>query len=524
LASLFMQRKRKANRTPPIRSSACLAALALAAGLAAPIAARAAAPTQAVLNFHATPDHAGNYVTPALTWARAPDIRPDANFHPTIPDHIYAQPLYWRDGSGRAFLFVATEDDNVYALDATTGATVWKTSLGKAAPVSAMSCGDIDPRGVTGTPVIDPATQSIYLDAVVDSSPSGAPQQEIFALSLKDGSIRPGWPANVAKALAARPGPRFDPKTENQRGALAVLGDTVYVPYGSTWDCGNYRGWVVGVKLRDPKTVTDWHVAGYGAGSWAPGGIASDGKSLFVSTGDGHNPNGTLYSGTIWQDSEAVIRLAPGPSFSGEKKDFFSPTYWRDLDAHDADISGAGPVLFNLDGHEMEIQLSKDTHAYLLNAENLGGFGGSLVDKPVSSRGIITTPTVYTQGDVAMVAFQGPGLGCPPMKGRPELTMLRVRAGKSPSIDTAWCAPLSGDLPARQLGAAMVTTTDGHNNPIVWILGAEDDNRLYGFRGDNGQRLFVSGALPGVHRFQSLIAVGHRLYVAADGNVFAFDF
>ena len=102
--------------------------------------------------------------------------------------------------------------------------------------------------------------------------------------------------------------------------------------------------------------------------------------------------------------------------------------------------------------------------------------------------------------------------------------MLRVRAGASPSINTAWCAPLSGKVPERQLGAAMVTTTDGHTDPIVWLVGAEDDNRLYGFRGDTGERLFVSDVLPGVHRFQSLIATQDHLYVAADGNVFAFDY
>ena len=339
---------------PATASKSRLFALTLTVCLTIPGVGRAAAPTQDVLTFHADPTHAGDYVTPSLTWERARGLELDTDFRPKIPDHVYAQPLYWRQNNGRALLFVATEDDNVYALNAETGTIVWKRSLGKPAPLSAMSCGDIDPRGVTGTPVIDLATQSIYLDAVVADPSSGAPEQEIFALSLYDGTIRPGWPVTVSKALAAQ-GLSFDPKTENQRGALAVLDDKVYIPYGSTWDCGNYCGWVVGMKLDDPKAVTSWHTADFGSGIWSPGGIASDGKSLFVSTGDGHNQDGSYYTGKTWGNSEAVIRLAPELNFSGNPKDFFSPIYWSNLDSQDADMSGSGPVLFHLNGHEMEI-------------------------------------------------------------------------------------------------------------------------------------------------------------------------
>ena len=71
-----------------------------------------------------------------------------------------------------------------------------------------------------------------------------------------------------------------------------------------------------------------------------------------------------------------------------------------------------------------------------------------------------------------------------------------------------------------------MTTTDGHSNPIVWIVGAEGDNRLHGFRGDTGEPLFSGPAQPmrGLRRFQTLIATEERLYVAADGTVYAFGF
>jgi len=71
-----------------------------------------------------------------------------------------------------------------------------------------------------------------------------------------------------------------------------------------------------------------------------------------------------------------------------------------------------------------------------------------------------------------------------------------------------------------------VTTTDGRSNPIVWIVGAEGDNQLHGFRGDTGEVLLTapSQAMTGLRHFQTLIATQDRLYVAADGTVYAFAF
>ena len=87
-------------------------------------------------------------------------------------------------------------------------------------------------------------------------------------------------------------------------------------------------------------------------------------------------------------------------------------------------------------------------------------------------------------------------------------------------MTTAWCAPLSGG------GSPIATTTDGRANPIVWILGAEGDNRLHGYRGDTGEPLFVgpSQELAGLRHFQTLIATENRLYVGADGTIYAFAF
>jgi outer membrane protein assembly factor BamB len=143
-----------------------------------------------VLAYHGGAGRSGNFTVPGLTWQRARSLHLDQAFQARFAGNVYAQPLFWHTpGSTSGRLLVATEDNNVYALDATTGHLIWARSLGKPVPRSALRCGNIDPLGVTGTPVIDEATQSVYLDATV--ADASGPRHRIFALSLNDGSPRP---------------------------------------------------------------------------------------------------------------------------------------------------------------------------------------------------------------------------------------------------------------------------------------------------------------------------------------------
>jgi outer membrane protein assembly factor BamB len=89
--------------------------------------------------------------------------------YPRSAGHLYAQPLYWRPPrSPSGQLVVATEDDNLYLIDARSGREIWARSLGRPVALSTLPCGNIDPLGITGTPVIDEATQAIYLAVLVD--------------------------------------------------------------------------------------------------------------------------------------------------------------------------------------------------------------------------------------------------------------------------------------------------------------------------------------------------------------------
>src|SRR4029077_15803077 len=208
-----------ASSLPPGR---CLPLLLLAGAYMvagrAQAADTAAAATQQVLEHHGNAARSGVYVVPELTWEAAGHLQHDPQFHAEVAGPVYSQPLYWRSPENdRALLLVATEQNLVYALDARTGATLWKSSLGPPVPRSSLPCGNIDPVGVTGTPAIDDHTQAVYLDAMTKAKASGVPRHMIFALSLKDGSVLPGWPMDVEAALQAS-GRTFHSPAQNQRG------------------------------------------------------------------------------------------------------------------------------------------------------------------------------------------------------------------------------------------------------------------------------------------------------------------
>ena len=101
---------------------------------------------QSVLTYHGALDRAGRCVVPGLTYDRARGLRLDASFHAAFRGKVYARPLFWPPpGSGESELIVATEDNEVLALDARSGAQIWKHSLGPSIPRSALPCGNISP-------------------------------------------------------------------------------------------------------------------------------------------------------------------------------------------------------------------------------------------------------------------------------------------------------------------------------------------------------------------------------------------
>jgi hypothetical protein len=476
-----------------------------------------------VLQHHLNGTRNGLYVDPLITQKTATKIHRDYTFNASLPGPVYAQPLYARNGpGGKPAFIVATEQNEILALDASSGSQIWRRQIGNPVSHSRLPCGDIDPLGITGTPVIDPNARNIYVAAMTTPDGGKTKLHLVFALSLDDGSIRPGWPLSLTGIKYG--GASFNPAVHNQRGALLLNSGILYVPYGGHFgDCGDYRGWVMAVPVIDPKNVTAWATgARSGGGIWAPSGIATDGQSVFVATGN-------TFGASAWMGGEAIIRLGTGALFSGNPVDYFTPSNWKKLDSGDVDLGGSGPVLIDVPGatpSQLVIALGKNGVAYLLDRNNLGGIGKGdgirgegIQSKRVATDPIINAAASYRTGSGTFVTFETRGgIGCP--KGSGDLVALRIGASAPPTIDVAWCANNGGR------GSPIVTTTDGSSEPVVWAVGSESNNRLHAFNGISGEMLFAGGGaderMSLVRRFQTPIVVNGRIFVAADDRLYAF--
>jgi outer membrane protein assembly factor BamB len=496
-----------------------------------------------VLRHHKNRNRDGLYVEPTFTKAAIGTLHKVTTFNATLGDpndNVYAQPLFVDGLGGQDLVIVATEGNNVYALDATTGTQVWAKNVGTPVPQSDKPCGDLGPYGITGTPVIDFASRTLFFDAELlpqgSSGDAGVlPVHQIFALSIDTGAMKAGWPVDVRAAVAAAGGnPPFNSPYHGQRGALAVLGGMVYVPYAGLYgsctppsytpnypqdtDPTPYHGWVVGVSLSDPTQVRAWSTVAAGGGAWPPGGVASDGVSLYVSTGT------TFLTDGGWAGGNAVMRLGAGAGF-GAPVDYFAPGNWYALDNY-AQGFGTAPVVFDLPGStpgQLAIVFDKGGNAYLLDRAALGGIGGALDSDAaaavyatlhVATAPIISAPVVYTTATAAYVAVKG-ACGA----GTGDLTAVKLVPGAPPTLAPSWCA-LSG------AGSPMVTTSDGQSDAIVWQLGAYLDNRLHAFDGDTGAAIPFTGStttIPAMRPYNTPIAAKGRIYVPADKTVVAFS-
>ena len=499
-----------------------------------------------VLQFHNHATRDGVYVDPLITAASAPGAHIDATFHASVDGNVYAQPLYVENGpSGKSVFIVVTENNNVYALDE-NGAEVWKTSLGTPA-AAADNCGNIQPLGITGTPVADLARRAVYLDsALPGTTTTNMREHAIHALSLDTGKELVGgtsnaWPVRASTVLGTLGydgGPvSFVPNPQNQRGALVIAGGTLYVPYGGhAGDCvdsnGNdYRGWIIGVPLDNPAAATGFATQAEGAGMWSTGGLASDGANIFATTGNSNLAQNCPSPPPMspppgWAQQEAILRFQGGPVWSGQTTDYWAPDDWPCLDNGDVDVGSSSPVLVDLPSgspRHLVVALGKDGNMYVADRANLGGVGPGVASLNIMSGEIKLTPTVYTTPNgtyLVVLGFGdgGKGVGC--ASGSGSLVATKITPGTPPTIAVAWCAPGFG------AGSPIFTTSDGTHDNLVWAVGAEGTNMLNAWDADTGAVVFdggaASNAVVGAHRFSTIIEAKGRIFAGADNTLYAF--
>src|SRR5215467_6294442 len=460
-----------------------------------------------VTQEHNNPSRDGVYIDSAFTPSAAANLTRDLGFDGTISGAVYAQPLYIEGGPNGPMIIAVTESNNVYVLNATTGLPIWsRTDIGPA--VTTTPCGGFNPTGITGTPVVDLNSRRVFFDALINGNPA---KHFIYSLDVDTGVTTPGWPVDV-NATASYNLINFVSLAQEERGGLALVNGHVYVSYsGYLGDCGNYHGWVVGVDIDNPSTVAAWATIAIGGGIWGHGGVASDGVNMFVVTGNTFNTGGN------WMGGEAIIRLQTGPIWSGQPADYWAPTNWFNLDLGDTDLGGVSATVIDVPGatpSELVLALGKDSNAYLLDRNNLGGITSPVAQANVSGINRGTSVATYHTRLGTYIAFHN--------DTGSAIKAYKVTATSPPTIIFAWSQPQNGR------GSPWVTTIDGTNNTIVWVAGtgSSGDQRLHGYDGDSGAVIYAGGGtnelMTGTRQWNTGIAARGRIYFSADNRVYAF--
>jgi outer membrane protein assembly factor BamB len=297
---------------------------------------------------------------------------------------VYGQPLLVGD-----LVIAATENDSIYGLDQATGKVAWRTHVGTPVPLSSLPCGNIDPLGITGTPVYDQANGLVY--AVAETS---GYHHVLVGASVRDGSVQ------VERDI---PTPDGQPRYDQQRPGLTIQAGRVYVAFGGLYgDCGPYRGSVVGVPLGGSGPLISYVVPTAREGAiWGTSGpVTGPDGTMYVSVG-----NGSVTS-TTFDGSDAVTALSPDLKRTG----IFAPSSWYHDSQNDLDLGSTQPALLP-DG--MLLADGKSGTAYLVSAARLGGVGGQVAQAQVCEAyggAAVQGSIVYepcAQGGLAAVSTAG---------------------------------------------------------------------------------------------------------------------
>ncbi|WP_433964309.1 hypothetical protein [Tunturiibacter gelidiferens] len=384
----------------------------------------------------------------ALTPANVGSI---GNFGPLFTQPLdgqsYGQPLYvtsgtlgrFADGSSHNVVYVATEHDSVFAFDADSNASpLWHVSLLPSGttpvPQGEVGSGDIEVElGITTTPVIDTAGQTLYVVSKVKKTADGTYQQYLHALDLKTGAeklngpvlINPtfagsapdeenpnGHPAgsNCVPANGVIP---FCPLHEHLRAAMILFNGVVYLSYGSHGDTTPYHGEILGYDANTLQLVKTFISSPNGAsgqipfgGFWGSGaGPAIDSQgNMFVAVANGafDQAASQFTTGTDW--GESILKLPTTGSFNvsfSNPLNWFTPDNWSDLNGNDLDLGSSGLLLLpdQATGPHSHIAVGggKGGVLYVVDRDNLGGLHtpDNSIQEIAEGRRLFVTPAYF---------------------------------------------------------------------------------------------------------------------------------
>ena len=364
-------------------------------------------------------------------------------FSTPIVGQVYAQPLVVND-----LVFVATEANWIYGIDAVNGAVRWSRNVGTPWNPQDVACGDLMPEvGITGTPAIDDQTGTAYFVAKTYTvGPGTAVRWRMHAVDVTTGIERAGFPVTIQGVADNNPAQPFTPVTQHQRPGLLLMDGVVYAAFGGHCDAPPFRGWVVGVstagQIRAMFSTRAGDAAASGNGIWHSGsGLVSDrAGSIVFATGNAFgngSPSTPIPGSTPPPDlGQTVARVTVQPDGTLRATDFFTPFDALTLDAADVDLGAGGPVslppaYFGTPAHpNLILEIGKQGYLYVIDADNMGGSqqgpggGDLLVNRLGPFGGVWGRPGVwpgdggyvyipYNQGSMGVYQYGLDGTGKP---------------------------------------------------------------------------------------------------------------
>jgi hypothetical protein len=401
-------------------------------------------------------------------------------FTQIVDGYVYAQPLVVTNvtipGKGvHDVVYVATEHDSVYAFDAETNmAPLWQVSfINPAAGVTPVSsgdvgCGDLVPEiGVTSTPVIDPATGTIYLESKTKEITNNVTKyvHRLHALDITTGAEKFGGPVPIQPSVAGTGDGNngagqvpFDGQTQLNREALLLNHGVVYLGYASHCDIGPYHGWLIGYNAQTLAFSNVFNTAPNGgqAGIWqSGGGPATDTNgNIYVMTG-----NGTFDGATNKDYGDSFLKLSITNGLA--LNDFFTPSNQQSLSDQDQDLNSGGQIVLpdEVGGATTNLHLlvgaGKQGTIYLIRRDNMGQFG-------------VTNKIAQTFGGAIGGSFDTPAYFNKTLYYLGAGDVLKAFAINNGQINTT---PLSqGPSGFNFPGATPTISANGTNDAIVWAI------------------------------------------------------
>ena len=433
-------------------------------------------------------------------------------FSTALDARVWAQPLYMIGltigGAKHNVVFVATANDSVYAVDGDKGTVLWKKSLlgsGEKAPSSKTLHSSVQPIiGITGTPVIDPSTGTLY--AVTDSETASSTfAHRLHAISVTTGAEKFGGPVVINTGS-------WDSSQHLQRPGLLLANGNVYIAFSSNEDVEPYHGWVFAYNASTLNLVTAWNAtAGAKAGGiWMGGsGIPADNSGhLFFTTGNGD-----------WNGSTALGQSAVELNGTLAVLDYFTPVNHKTESTDDKDLGSGGvlllPTLAGAHPHEA-VLCSKLNTVYVIDRDNMGQIGSTSDDVVQHVDGQLGGTSGVQNGDKC---FSTPAYWNNNLYFIGNNDVIK-QFTLNPSTGLISTTPVhKGSFAFQFPGGQPVVSSNGNSNAIVWSIDWKSGTLRAFNATDVSKTLYTSGSLGTGIKFTVPTVINGHVYVGLGNKV-----